>query len=247
MRVVTYNLRMGGARRIHWRTLLDEHDADLLLLQESYPPSIHLAGSPHARRNDRWVWRRASTNTWGSAIFSRWGKLEPISIRGYNGWAVGALLTGLPRAAGIRGPLAVFSVHVPYGPGGYHGQAHTIMKRLSPALQRYRALVGGDFNVRVNDPHRPERVRASARFQWDIEDQWQLTNCWRHCHPQVPAPHTLRWTRNPETLYSCDGLYISNRLAVRVANCEVKSGPLWNGLSDHNPMFVELRSAAPKT
>lgn len=241
MRVVTYNLRKGGARRSHWRTLLDEHDADLLLLQESYSPLIHLAGGIHADRSDRWVWRRASSNTWGSAIFCRWGRLEPISVRGYDGWAVGALLTGLPSATGIRGPLAVFSVHVPHGPGGYHGQADAIMQRLAPVLKCHRALVGGDFNVRVNDPHRPERVRAPSRFQWDVEEQWQLTNCWRHCHPQAPAPHTLRWTRDPRTLYSCDGLFVSKRLAGRLENCEVKSGPQWNSLSDHNPMFVDLR------
>jgi hypothetical protein len=42
LKIVTYNLRFGGAGRNHWSKVLEELDPDIFLTQESYPPSQHL-------------------------------------------------------------------------------------------------------------------------------------------------------------------------------------------------------------
>src|SRR6516225_9309433 len=91
MKIVTYNLRKGGAGRQHWSHVIEAFDPDIFLAQESYPPSRcglpeHLTGQT--------VWCQANNNAWGTAVFVKHGKVSPLELKTFRGWLVGAEVEG---------------------------------------------------------------------------------------------------------------------------------------------------------
>ena len=235
MQLVAYNLRMGGSAA-HWRALDGAFAPELVLAQESAaPPPSTNGGAVH--------WRPVPGHRWGSALFLRSGTVEPVPVRGFDGWVVAADVHGLAPA-----PLRVVSLHVPAGRGGYIAVAQRILDRLARGCRGRAFLIGGDFNMtcgrRLEGEERKNEPAQLALLE-RLEGEFGLVNAWQLANPDRPLAQTLRWTANPVTPYHCDGIFLPRAWAGAVLAAEVVAGGEWDRLSDHNPVVVRLLEPWP--
>lgn len=228
MRIATYNLRKGGTRRCHWQKMLDEFKVELLLVQESYPPDQHLPPLLFPQGRDHSVWMPVVGNGWGSAVYCGSNPIIPVPVSGFDGWVAGAELSPT---------LLAFSIHAP---PPYQQKVNEILDRIVELSAGRETIIGGDFNLVISPPHESDKP-ASKRdmaIQARLRDELRLVNCWKTAHPDRPLAQTLRWTRNRETAYHCDGLFVPAAWQERIKMCEVVTG--WEELSDHNPVVAEI-------
>jgi endonuclease/exonuclease/phosphatase family metal-dependent hydrolase len=231
-RLATLNMLKGGGRRVAPDDVLRDTRADLVLLQEA---AGFVAGSSGA-----WVWQPVRERSWGSAIRVAHGRLEPIAVRGFEGWVAGARWS-----APALDNLGVFSVHAPHGAGGYCGRMHGILDAIAAASRRAGMrdiVVGGDFNIGIGARRHdgaPTGVREQA-VQRRLRDEFELVNAWEALHPRARPVQTLRWTGNPSVPYHCDGLFVPLRWAGALRRCVVLNSARWCARSDHNPVVATL-------
>ena len=110
MKIITYNLRFGGTGKGHWAKILDEHDPDIFLVQESYAPDEHL---PPMLHGDLWrcaVWNAVPGQRWGSAVYVKGCRPERVSLGVYPGNVAAAVIapyfqTGVIASGSLRLPL----------------------------------------------------------------------------------------------------------------------------------------------
>jgi endonuclease/exonuclease/phosphatase family metal-dependent hydrolase len=240
MKVATYNILKGGARRVHWVRMIEDFGVDLLLVQESYPHDEHLPLHlyPHARKQS--AWKMVKQNGWGSGVFSATGAVRAVAVPGYFGWVVGAKISGASWQAGVADPLLVFSIHAPNGPGRYHGQMNKILDGIKQVARGREVVIGGDFNLTVS--HWPGLARRTCKqdlaIQARLAEEFGLLNCWQVANPNQPLCQTLRWTGNRTVPYHCDGIFVPKSWKDRLQSCVVLAGDEWDRLSDHNPVVA---------
>lgn len=227
MRIVTFNFLGGGSARraAHWEHLRALRP-DLVLTQESPAQA-----PPHQTA----LWTEARRG-WGTGLYARRLRLEPIPVRGFRGWVTGGELSGTRTR--------VFSVHCPAGERGYVRTMHTLIDRLRPLARDARLILGGDFNVAAGVRGAQDLVRfspAERALLGRLHDELGLVPAWQAAHPGVPLAQTLRWAGNRSTPYHCDGLFVPREWLPRLVSCEVLAGPQWEALSDHNPVVANLR------
>ncbi|MEO8276953.1 MAG: endonuclease/exonuclease/phosphatase family protein [Thermoanaerobaculia bacterium] len=240
MRIATYNFHKGG-RLEHWQNVLAATRADLLFAQEARDPQAFIEDCFAPAGDALPHWEGVPRRSWGSAVFVRsgsGGEIAPRSVPGFAGWVVG----GKVQLAGTV--FYAFSVHMPTVPGSsYVAQG----KRLLRALRRMRLdvplVLGGDFNLAVG--RRPEsdaiRVSPGERAWLDaFERGLGLVSSWQAFHPGKALAQTLRWRRNAEPAYHCDGIFIPVAWQPAIKHAAVHAGDTWTRLSDHNPVEVEL-------
>ena len=228
-RLATLNMLKGGGRRVAPDQVLRDTHADLLLLQEA-------AGFASAT-NQR-VWQRVSARGWGSAIQVAQGSLVSIAGNGFEGWVAGARWHGA-----LGNGVGVFSVHAPYGVGGYCGRMHHILDAIAVAAHAAGAseiVIGGDFNICISPrSHDGGPVGARQRaVQLRLRDQFGLINAWHALHPRRLPVQTLRWTGDPTVPYHCDGLFVPQRWSTSLRSCVVLVSQRWCERSDHNPVVA---------
>jgi hypothetical protein len=243
MRIAAYNLRKGGAQRLHWVKLLEDHAVDLLLVQESYPHDEHLPPLRYPRARGRSVWEMVGQNGWGSAVFSRTGLVKPVAVAGFAGWVVGAELLGASRQARFADPLLAFSVHTPSRKESHARQVNRLLDAIGQVAGGQEVVIGGDFNLTVSKgcgSARPAN-KAELAIQARLADEFGLLNCWQEANPDQPPPQTLRWTGDRTTPYHCDGIFVPRAWKERLQSCVVLAGDEWDRLSDHNPVVAQLR------
>jgi len=240
MRVATYNMLKGGTKRVHWLKMIEENHVDLLMAQESGPQDHYLPPLVHPDLQGQSAWDMAKPNRWGSAIFSKTGSVKQHKIPRFNGWVVGAeISTPAWQRAGDR-PLAVFSVHVPYGQGGYTKQAHALLDEIVRLTVGKDVIIGGDFNLSISHTSRinkPMKTRDAA-IQARLAEEFGLMNCWQEANPGRQPAQTLRWTGNRTIPYHCDGIFAPARWRDHLRSCSILSGAEWDHLSDHNPVIA---------
>lgn len=244
VKLATYNIRQGGKKRVHWSTMIDRHGVDLLLVQESHPHDEHLPPLLYPNSRGKSVWSMASPNAWGSAIFSKTGTLQPIAVESFDGWVVGAELTGASWQPDGESTL-VFSVHAPGGLGGYAGRVNAILDAIEQIAGGSEVIIGGDFNLSVSNWSGSAMAvsKKDLAIQARLADRLGLINCWQEANPNQEPGQTLRWTREPTTPYHCDGIFVPKSWRSRLKSCSILSGDEWNRLSDHNPVVAELSEA----
>src|ERR1700752_4895208 len=111
MKIATYNILKGGAERVHWLKLIEEHAVDLLLVQETYHHKEHLPSNRYPLAGQQAAWQMVKQNGWGSAGYSPSRSVEGIGVSGFAGWVVGAEIEGAKWQAGLAESLLVFSIH----------------------------------------------------------------------------------------------------------------------------------------
>ncbi len=216
MRIVTYNLRQRG-RREQWLGLAAERP-DLLLLQESSEPSTYADAAA-----GRWLWQKASTARFGSALWTRSGTLHPIPVTGFEGWIAMARIEG---HATHPDPFVAVSLHAPGHLGSYVGTVARMLDALVPLCAGGPVVLGGDFNMATGRRDQGEALvttPAERRVLERIESELGLGGCWQSANPGQQLPQTLRWVANPETAYHCDGLFVPQTWLSRLRTCSVLS------------------------
>ena len=239
MKLATYNILKGGSKLVHWSKMIDEENVDLLLLQESYPHDAHLPPLLYPDIQGHSVWDMVQPNSWGSGIFSKTGSLSQIPIPGFNGWVVGAELTGASWQTRHE-RLMVFCVHAPDGLGSYAGQVNRILDEISLIGRGCDIIVGGDFNLTVSHWASSERKtkEKDLAIQRRLTNEFELINCWQEANPEQQPPQTLRWSGDRTIPYHCDGIFVPKAWKPSLLSCDVLSGDEWNHLSDHNPVVA---------
>lgn len=239
MKIITYNLRFGGKGCVHWKEIIDQHDPDVLLVQESYPPSDHLPDEVDAARA---VWSPAAGKNGemkrGSAVHFKRYEPQPIRLPQFHGWVVGAEIDDV---FGKR--VRFFSLHAPSGMGTYQRVVNQILDCLLDFRDGTELVIGGDFNLSIGERHESEELRTSTadlKIQNRLRDEFGLVNCWQAANPNQPLPQTLRWSNQPKIPYHCDGIFVPNPWADQLESCEVISGELWDRLRNHNPVLAEI-------
>lgn len=243
MRILTYNLRQLGKRE-QWLGL-DSESPDLLLLQESNDPATYAA-------TDRgsWLWTKASTTKFGSALWSRSGTLSPIPVPDYEGWIA---LARIERHATHPAPFLAASLHAPGHLGPYIRTVGRMLDALAPLCRDCPTVIGGDFNMATGRRDQGEALAttpAERRVLDRIEREFRLTGCWQAANPGQPLPQTLRWVANPETAYHCDGIFIPQQWTTSLLSCAILAPPhpavvdsAGRAMSDHNPVMAELEAS----
>lgn len=241
MRIITYNLRQRGKGE-QWVGLQAERP-DILLLQESSDPATY-AGTDQGQ----WHWRKVSTARFGSALWSRSGSIEPLSVPGFEGWIAMARITG---HAAHPAPFLAASLHAPGHLGSYIGTVARMVDALVPLCSGCPVVIGGDFNMATGRRDEGEPLvttRAERRVLERIETELGLVGCWQAANPGRPLPQTLRWVANPSTAYHCDGLFVSHGWLPGLLTCSVLppshaavTSQTGTVMSDHNPVLAEFR------
>ena len=243
MKIATYNILKGGSHRIHWAKMIEEHEVDLLLIQESHPHNDHLPPLLYPDSRNRSVWEMVEQNGWGSAVYSNSGNLKQIFVPGFAGWVVGAEICSANWQSTETDATMVFSIHAPSRAESYSKQVNKLLDEISRIANGREIVVGGDFNLTVSNSEESQRPvsKQDLAIQTRLANEFGLINCWESANPNQPLPQTLRWTRDRTTPYHCDGLFVPKSWRDRLESCVVLSGDAWNKLSDHNPVVAQFR------
>lgn len=254
MKIVSYNLRLGGHGLVHWNKVFKELDPDLLLVQETFDPREHLSGHHYLDRYALTHWKPVTVNgknkNWGSGLFIN-TPFTPLDLPDYAGWVSGAEVSMLTLPDGTQGPCRVFSVHTPRLNRSYPANVNSILDMLLDYQDGHALIIGGDFNLTVSRRHDSEdrkTSKADLKIQERLREQFGLMNCWQMANPDTPLAQTLRWSNEPTTPYHCDGIFVPNSWRENLVNCCVLEGEAWDTLSDHNPMaaeFSDLNKSGP--
>ena len=189
------------------------------------------------------VWEMVEQNGWGSAIYSSTGTLKQISVPGFTGWVVGAEISGANWQSNHNDATLFFSSHAPSRANSYSKQVNKLLDEIGRIAIGSEIIVGGDFNLTVSNSVESERLvkQRDLAIQARLADEFGLINCWQSANPNQPLPQTLRWTRDRNIPYHCDGLFVPKSWQDRLESSTVLSGDDWNRLSDHNPVVAQFR------
>ena len=220
--------------------MIDTHGVDLLLVQESYPPAVHLPPLLYPGAGRQVAWEMVEKNGWGSGVFSKTGLVKPVAVPGFSGWVVGAEISAAAWQIGLCDSVLAFSVHAPRRGESYQRQVNKLLDEIRQIAGRREIIIGGDFNLLVSSPCKLDRPasKQDLAIQNRLADEFGLLSCWRAANPDGILHQTLRWCGDRTFPYHCDGLFVPKAWASRLQSCVVLAGDDWNGLSDHNPVVA---------
>lgn len=223
--------------------MIEDQGVELLLVQESYPHDEHLPPLLYPELRQRSVWEMVERNGWGSAIYSGSGTLEPISVPGFAGWVVGALIRGATWQPPHSDSTMAFSIHALSRAASYAKKVNKLLDEIGRIASGSEIILGGDFNLTVSqsDDSEPPVSKQDLAIQVRLSDEFGLINCWQSANPNQPLVQTLRWSGDRTVSYHCDGLFVPKSWQDRLISCDVLSGDDWNRLSDHNPVVASFR------
>jgi endonuclease/exonuclease/phosphatase family metal-dependent hydrolase len=243
LNIACYNLRFGGNanNRVHWQRIFEAAEPVIFLAQEACDPSNYLTHEQATQVRSQLHWSAVTNVRWGSAVLVRRGRIKPIVIAGYEGYITGVEVRGFGWPLHPRRILRVFSVHVP---APYVRPMHKILDAIKalPGVNDCDHIIGGDFNLTTGVRHPSEKRQQHNLFLLDrLRKEFNLMNCWQIANPNRDLPQTLRWGRDKTEPYHCDAIFVPAAWYRYLDSCEVLSSPMWDGLSDHNPVVVRLR------
>lgn len=249
MNIACYNLRLGGkaGNQVHWRQILEHAQPDIFLAQETKSPEHYLTADRLRSFNSRVHWMSARNVSWGSAILTTKGVLQPIVMQSHPGYVVAAEVRGWgpPVERGRR--LRIFSLHVP--PPYIRSMNQILDEILSlPDAKKCDHVIGGDFNLTTGVRHPSEKRQQHNLFLLDrLRRELNLMNAWQIANPNRNLPQTLRWGKDKSEPYHCDAIFLPARWYKHLESCHVLSSPEWDKLSDHNPVLARLHIPASET
>ena len=242
MRIITYNLRAGGAGMTHWGKVFDEFDPDVFLIQETYEPIQHLPPLIYGERHRDACWKRVEGVKWGSAVWVKNTAARPLELPDFHGNVVGVEVDASAFSVSDGRPIRFFSVHAP-DRGGYQRAVNSILDMIEANRGDADLVVGGDFNLTVGVRLESEELKTSKAdlaILARLSDEFGLVSSWQAANRGIPLPQTLRWAKDRVPPFHCDGIFIPQNWTSRLRSCTVVTGPEWNDQSDHNPVMVEI-------
>jgi len=238
MKIATYNLRCGGKanRRVHWTQLFEVANPDIFLVQETCPPKQYVTSSFWEAHQQQVQWAKVGNNAWGSAVFMRSGTVNRIPVPDFEGCIVGVEVEGFAWSANQGRKLRIFSIHAP---APYKPSVDRMLDWIGSLPDDGDLIIGGDFNLTLGVRHPDEKQQAQDLWLLErLRKEFGLMNCWQAANPNRDLPQTLRWSRGKATPYHCDGIFVPAAWYRYLDHCEVLASPLWEELSDHNPVVA---------
>ena len=244
MNILTYNLRSGGKRKgeTSWEKILKEFSPDLVFAQETFDPSTYLAPEKQLHPEDSIIWQETSVG-WGSAIYARKAEVTPVAVPKFEGWVVGGKIERDSYSLLTDKPLFVFSVHTP-SPGPYDKKALSILDAIKKISGDNECIIAGDFNITAAIRHPSEELKSSKlsnEFITRMRKEFGLVNSWQAINPNQNLPQTLRWNRNQDAPYHCDGIFIPLSWVQHIEQCTILNSEYWIKMSDHNPINLKIK------
>lgn len=244
MKLVTYNLHFGGKGHVHWGQIIDQFDPDLLFVQESHAPDLHLPPLLHGERHKRAFWDRVQGEkgllNWGSGVYAKTYFPVPLSVLPEKGWITAAEIEHFAFLETSPQRLRIISLHAATRkPTNYVAEVNAALDGLLAFRDDCELVIAGDFNLTVSPRHPSEKrplESAEQKIQARLHDEFGLVNCWERCNPGQPLAQTLRDFSQSH----CDGIFVPVRWAARLRSCTVLAGEPWNKLSDHYPVVAEF-------
>ncbi len=160
VRIITYNLRFGGASRSHWATILNGYDPDIFLVQETFHPRKHGAPQSNEQWTDKAVWSPVGALAWGSAVYARQGVPKRLEVFGFEGNVVAARVEHCDSVCGRS--LQVVSIHAP-ACGTYQKAVLDILDAIAKIWDGDDLIIGGDFNVALGRSRSANHQRRPCR------------------------------------------------------------------------------------
>lgn len=247
MKIVTYNMHLGGRGRTHWTEILNRVQPEIFLVQESFDPAEHLPPHWHGNRHAQPVWQpvqsHGKTKVWGSAVLVEPWPIVSLQLPKYSGWVVGVEIPEFTGLDGSSQRLRVFSLHAPTGLGTYQKVVNAILDMVLDHRGGCDVVIGGDFNLTVSERHASEdrvTVKADLNIQARLREEFGVINCWQTANPDTPLVQTLAWVKDKTFPYHCDGLFVPEAWAPRLRACTALTGEVWDKLSDHRPVVAEF-------
>ncbi len=254
MKIASWNVNSIRARLGHVTNWLNQHEPDVLLLQELKGTEFPAEVFKDLGYESAAVTQKAYN---GVAVLSR----TPIE-------AISTALTGNEADTHARflhvitGGVRIANIYLPNGnPVGSENFEYKLswMDRLTQQLSTWReeqtpVLIGGDFNVIPEDIdcHKPSSWMRDALFQPEPRARYRMwlnmgyTDAFRTLHPGELGQFTFwdyfRQAFEHNRGIRIDHFLLSPELAERLAGCEIDRGPRTQEKpSDHTPITVELR------
>lgn len=228
----------GGGSYGHWAQMLQVSNVDLAFVQETRAPSTFPPDLVETHDLTVGCWHAAPHGKWGSALWLRRPGIGTLDLGGPSWWAAG----GVVNVSGEE--FFACSVHLGVArPGSYVASANAFLDRLAELRLRLPMIVSGDWNLTPGrrQPHEAlNNSKAELALIDRMRDEFGLVSAWSHHKPDDELPQTLRWVKEPKAPYHCDAIMLSSYWHDRVADATVHVGSPWKGLSDHNPVSVEL-------
>ncbi|MEQ8788810.1 MAG: hypothetical protein RIC55_21035 [Pirellulaceae bacterium] len=241
MKIATYNMQHDRKGKSNWTKMLDEVDPDILLAQESLAPREYQRPLIEVSWEEHVNWEPVVAG-WGSAVYVKAGQHHPLTLPSYRGWVVGVEIDDF-RLGDTSSKLRVFSIHAPTAKESYQRAVNSILDMIREERGGCDIVIGGDFNLTISEPGEGDQVevkKPDLAIQARLRDEFGLINCWRAANPDADLVQTLRWDRNPEATYHCDGLFVPAAWATRLTSCDVLADDEWTAISDHNPVVAEF-------
>jgi endonuclease/exonuclease/phosphatase family metal-dependent hydrolase len=240
MKIATYNLRCGGkaGQRVHWTQLFEVANPDIFLVQETCHPEQYVTSQFWETHQNQVKWSKVESNAWGSAIFVRSGSVNQLKAPEFEGNVVGVEVEDFAWSPIQARKLRIFSIHAP---APYKPSVDRILDWIATFPNDGDLIIGGDFNLTVGVRH-PSEQREDQDL-WLLErlrKQFGLMSCWQAANPNRNLAQTLRWSRDKATPYHCDGIFIPAAWYRYLDQCEVLASPIWEALSDHNPVVASF-------
>lgn len=232
MRILSWNTAHGRGSSAALQ-LADRVAAEVVLLQESFPPKkwgTAVAGSVVPGRK------------WGSWVLVRSGKLSEVEIDGFTGWVAAATWQRSRKATLLA------SLHSPTSSESSPRRSYIDEARgavdaiLNACPHQGKHVIGGDFNFKFFGPTNAENAKGSSQKEIATMKHFAglgFANVWADTHPGAALPQTLRWTKDRTIPYHCDGLLVRPFVASD-AICEVLSSDFIHRHSDHNAVLAVI-------
>jgi endonuclease/exonuclease/phosphatase family metal-dependent hydrolase len=156
----------------------------------------------------------------------------------FEGYVVGVELSQSALAASTHQTWRIFCLHVP---APYKKTVNQILDAIANLSEDHPLILGGDFNLTTGIRHISEQ--SQDHNPWLLErlrKEFNLLSCWQAANPNRDLPQTLRWSGDKTVPYHCDGIFVPAVWYQYLDTCHVLSGPVWDSLSDHNPVVAVL-------
>jgi endonuclease/exonuclease/phosphatase family metal-dependent hydrolase len=244
LRLLTYNIRHGGAGRAHLiARVIGSCAPDVVLLQEATRPGIV---EEIAKLTGMVEWRSYARQS--LAFLSRQPVAHAASYR--PRFSRHAFMEVVVAGEGAR----IFGVHLSAVHAAWTERRRLIeLKSLLRSVARHQDgfhVLAGDFNTlapteKLDVGRLPRRLRpfvwlSGGRIRWRVIQtvlDAGYVDAYRAQHALAPG-HTMP-TWNPHV--RLDYLFVPSQFADRIESCDVVTHPDAPAASDHFPVFAQLR------
>jgi endonuclease/exonuclease/phosphatase family metal-dependent hydrolase len=220
------------SREAAWEYLKHRISPDIALLQEFVPEDKK--GNFHYRHNSF-----GGRMTWGTTVVSFIDNLSPIEFFvTHQGSVTSAHLTSTPSGE----DMAFVSIYGIIENGRATPNLHHVLSDITPLLLGdfgiKSIIIGGDFNTSTQWEMNNKRWPGlTPSLLFDRIKDFGLVNVTGHFLGNHVQTYRAKQGDFP---WQNDYLFVSGGLLEKISKCEVLDNEEIRGLSDHNPILIEL-------